>query len=76
MELKIKRLSPEAKFPIKGTNGAGYYDVFASETMDLAPGTVTKVPTGLTLEVPTGFILDVRSRGGLSNKGITIANSL
>lgn len=75
MELRMKRLSKDAKIPVRATDGSGYYDVFSSQDISLDMRSVAKVPTGWAFEVPEGYILDVRPRGSLSSKRIVIANS-
>lgn len=51
-------------------------DVFAAATMDLAPGTVTKVPTGIGIKLPDGYDAVIHCKSGLStNEGLFAANA-
>lgn len=55
MEVKIKKLHPDAKMPTQGTSGAACFDLYAVEDTALENGMPVKVRTGLAFEVPTGF---------------------
>jgi len=58
--------------------GAAGLDVRAavSEPLEIAPGAVALVPTGLLLEIPPGYEVQMRPRSGLALKhGITLLNS-
>jgi dUTP pyrophosphatase len=41
----------------------------------LEPGDITIVPAGIAVAVPEGFEMQVRSRSGLSTKGLVVANA-
>lgn len=43
--------------------------------LTLEPGHIVPVPNGICVAVPVGFELQVRSRSGLSLKGIIVANA-
>lgn len=78
--VRIQRLPHAIDLPLPTyeTAGAAGMDVRAAvqETVLLAPGAITLVPTGLVLEVPEGFEMQVRPRSGLAAKhGITLPNS-
>lgn len=67
--LKVKRLSPTAVMPTKGTDGAACWDLYASESTYLRQDRlVTLVSTGLAFEVPTGYVGLVCSRSGMAAK--------
>ena len=68
------------------TNELPAYETVASAGLDLrahldqsvslAPGARTLIPTGLRLEIPTGFEAQVRPRSGLALKcGLTVLNA-
>lgn len=75
MNIKLLRVSPNAKLPTKGTKGSAYYDLYAAEDVYLLSGGIWLVTTGWNIEVPEGWFLDIRPRSGLATKGITINNS-
>lgn len=76
MELKVKKLHPDAVLPAYGSKGAAAFDLASIEEFRLLPGDIVKVRTGLAFEVPPGYELEIRPRSGLSfNSKLRIANS-
>ena len=73
--LKVRRLHPDAKLPIRATAGASGLDLHAClPDGDLALGQdPARVSTGIALEIPPGYDVQVRPRSGLSLKGVGIA---
>ena len=75
--MKIAKLFPEAKAPIKSTSEAAGFDLFAQETTQV-PGSVTEsghvvigralIPTGIAVAIPSGCVGRIGSRSGLSVK--------
>lgn len=64
--------------PSYATAGAAGMDLLAAvaETVTLAPGARTLVPTGLAIALPPGHELQIRPRSGLALKhGILLPNS-
>lgn len=70
MEIKIKKLMPEAIAPTKATGGAAGYDLYTAEDVVIAPWGRTIATTGIAIELPHGYAADVRPRSGFSAKGI------
>jgi dUTP pyrophosphatase len=70
MELKVKRIHPEAKLPVYGHPGDAGLDLFAVVDRDLAPGEVFAVPTGIQVAVPPGHVALVWDKSGVSLKGV------
>lgn len=74
-ELRVKRLHSDAQLPVRATEGASGFDLYAY----LPGGDVTlgpdpqRVPTGVAIEFPRGFDVQVRPRSGLSLKGVGVA---
>jgi dUTP pyrophosphatase len=75
--IKIRRLSPCAKLPVRASDGAAGFDLFAAErtiipASQARDGRVdigrTLVPTGLAFSLPTGHVGRIGSRSGLSVK--------
>jgi dUTP pyrophosphatase len=73
--VKLKRLLATARIPTKGTKGSAYSDLYSAESSFIPAGEVKAISTGWLIEVPHGYFLDIRSRSGLSLKGIIISNS-
>ncbi|CAD5377380.1 Deoxyuridine 5'-triphosphate nucleotidohydrolase [Pseudomonas sp. OF001] len=79
MELKVKKLHPEALLPRYGSEYAGCFDLHAllPETggARLLPGDSLVVRTGLAFEIPASWSMDVFSRSGHGFKnGVRLAN--
>jgi len=71
------RLHPRARPPERATAGAAGYDLRAclDGPLDIPPGKIVLVPTGLALAIPEGFEGQVRARSGLVLKhGIAVLN--
>jgi dUTP pyrophosphatase len=76
MELHVKRLTPTAKIPLRSTEHASCFDIYADAEGTVAPGDRVLVKTGLSVAVPPGFEVQVRSRSGLALKqGVAVLNS-
>jgi dUTP pyrophosphatase len=68
--LRVQRISEDSKLPIYGHPGDAGLDLFSAEDVDLAPGLVFPVPTGIKIAVPDGFVGLVWDKSGISLKGI------
>ncbi len=81
LTLAIALLSARATLPTYQTPGAAGMDVAAclpedSAGIELAPGAIAMIPTGIKMAVPTGYEAQVRPRSGLSTKhGVTLPNA-
>lgn len=76
MNIKIKKLHPDAIIPQYQTDGSAGFDFHAIENITIHPGNTTLVKTGLSFEIPKGFELQVRPRSGMSLKTkLRVANS-
>jgi dUTP pyrophosphatase len=76
--VRFRRLpsNPDLPLPTRATAHAAGYDVRAAADVELAPGQISLVPTGLVMELPPGIECQVRPRSGLALKhGITVPNS-
>ena len=70
MELKVKRIHPDAKIPVFGHPGDAGMDLFAVVDRDLGPGQVFAVPTGIQVAIPAGFVGLIWDKSGISLKGV------
>jgi dUTP pyrophosphatase len=75
MNVRLQRISPNAKIPVRGSKRSAYYDLYAAESYYLNAGEVKPITTGWSVETPKGWFLDVRPRSGVAAKGITVNNS-
>ncbi len=76
MNIKIKKLHPDAIIPQYQTDGSSGFDFHAIEDIIIHSGDTVLVKTGLSFEIPKGFELQVRPRSGMSLKTkLRVANS-
>jgi deoxyuridine 5'-triphosphate nucleotidohydrolase len=75
VEVKIEWIKSIGMQPTRGTPQRAYYDVYSAENVDLIPGRVTMVRTGIKVQAPKGYFIDIRPRSGLASQGVTINNS-
>ncbi|AXF39828.1 deoxyuridine 5'-triphosphate nucleotidohydrolase [Paenibacillus phage Ley] len=66
MEVKIKKLHPDAVIPQYATAGAAGFDLVAVEDRLIQPGETKTVSTGLAFEIPEGYEIQIRPRSGVS----------
>ena len=78
MQIKIKRISPDAVLPqyAHGPLEDAGMDVCSTAEVTLEPNVPALVPTGLTVEIPSGYECQLRPRSGLAFKhAITLPNA-
>lgn len=76
MQVKVKKLHPDAIIPKYQSEGASGFDFHALETVGFFAGETRLVKTGLSFEIPKGYELQVRPRSGTSFKTkFRVANS-
>jgi dUTP pyrophosphatase len=68
------------EIPRQHTAGAAGVDLSAAlapdETIEIAPGAVSMIPTGFAIALPEGYEAQIRPRSGLAAKhGITVLNA-
>jgi dUTP pyrophosphatase len=77
MRLKIRRLDPTLPLPAYGTDEAAGFDLAAAHDVQVAPGQIALVRTGLVIEVPTGHFLGIFARSSTPLKrGLMVANGV
>ncbi|PIN98670.1 MAG: dUTP diphosphatase [Candidatus Diapherotrites archaeon CG10_big_fil_rev_8_21_14_0_10_31_34] len=75
MKVQVKKLNPEVKLELAHKGDAGI-DLYAAETIEILPGEIKLVKTGIKVAIPEGFEGQVRPKSGLAlNKGITVLNT-
>jgi len=70
MQLRVKRISAEAKLPVYQHPGDAGMDLFAAEEVKLGPGEVKAVPTGIKMAIPDGYVGLIWDKSGLSLQGV------
>jgi len=76
--VKAVNLCPDLALPEYMTTGSAGIDLLAAveEPLEISPGRILLVPTGLRLAIPEGYEGQVRPRSGLALKyGVTCLNS-
>ncbi len=69
MELKVKKIHPEAKLPRYSHQGDAGLDLFSSIDCVLQKGEVKPVPTGIQVAIPEGNVGLIWDKSGISLKG-------
>lgn len=73
--IKIKKLTPDAQLPTKGTEDAACFDLYSTETIILESRTGRrKIPTGIAMEIPSGYCGRVYSRSSSFLKGLDVGS--
>lgn len=67
MEVKIKKLNPEAVIPTYGTDDSACFDFYCLENTTIDSGNTVIIKTGLSFEIPEGYFMSIvpRSSTGL-----------
>jgi len=68
MELRIKKLHPDAKMPSFAHATDAGMDLYTVENITIEPGQHREVHTGIALAVPAGYVALVWDKGGIANK--------
>lgn len=77
MRLTIKRLDPTLPLPEPATAGAAGFDLAAAHDLEIPPGAIRLVGTGLVIEVPNGWFLGIFARSSTPLKrGLMVANGV
>lgn len=66
MNVKIKKLHPEATIPVYAKPGDSGFDLVALDDVVIAAGETKKVLTGLAFEILNGYEMQIRPRSGLT----------
>ncbi len=78
--LKVKKLRPEAKVPMRATEGSAGMDLSAciEEAVTINPGDLKLIPTGIAIEIPSkDYVAYIFARSGLGIKhGICLSNGV
>lgn len=74
-DLRILRVHPDVRMPVKASAGAACFDLQTVDRADLLPGDAVTLRTGLVLQVPEGHVLLLFSRSGHGfNFDVRLAN--
>ena len=72
LPMQVKRLRSSALLPTYATAGAAGLDLRAciEVSLDLEPGSINLVPSGIAVAVPEGYVGLVRDRSGMAKRGV------
>lgn len=79
MNIKVKKLKPDATVPTMGSKFAAGADLYSAEDADVViePNETKFIGTGLAMEIPEGYVGLVYARSGLACKrGLAPANKV
>lgn len=68
MQIKVKKLHPDAQIPVYAKPGDSGFDLIAAEAALLAPGETKVIKTNLAFEIPEGYEMQIRPRSGITAK--------
>lgn len=76
MQIAVKLLDPELPVPRYAHPGDAGLDLYAAESLTLAPGERRLVSTGIAVAIPDGYAGFVQPRSGLAIKyGLSLVNT-
>lgn len=70
LQVKIKRMHPDAKLPTYAHPGDVGLDLYALEDVRIAPGEHHRFFTGFALEFPEGYAGIVKDKSSVSGSGV------
>lgn len=73
--VKVVKTHSDAQLPQYAHLGDAGADVRSVHKYVIPPGDTVAVELGLRMEIPNGWEIQVRSRSGLSKKGLVVANA-
>jgi dUTP pyrophosphatase len=77
MNVRIRRLDPTVALPTYQTNASAGFDIASNESVEIQPGEVRLVRTGLIVESPDGYFLALFVRSSLPlKKGLILGNGV
>lgn len=77
INIKFKKISPNAKLPTKGTDASAGFDLYAcvNVSVHIAPHQTVCIPLGFATAIPDGWFCAVYARSGIATKqGLRPAN--
>jgi len=66
MTIKFKRLTTDAKIPLRATAGAAGFDVFSNGNYVINPSVRCLLDTGIAMQLPPNYWGELKPRSGLA----------
>jgi dUTP pyrophosphatase len=77
MRVRIRRLDPTISLPCYATSDSAAFDLAAAADVEVPPGHIRLVGTGLVIGVPSGYFLGIFARSSTPLKrGLVVANGV
>ncbi|HHF43329.1 MAG: dUTP diphosphatase [Candidatus Aminicenantes bacterium] len=70
MEVRIKKIHPQARLPQYSHAGDAGLDLYSVVDETIAPGERKAIPTGIKMAIPPGYVGLIWDKSGLSLEGI------
>lgn len=76
MILRVKKFHEKAIMPVQATSGAGCFDLFGVEDIELHPSdSPSLIRTGVGLEIPKGYVGKIWARSGHFKHGDIVSHA-
>ena len=72
VEIRVKRLHPDAKLPSYAHPGDAGLDLYSLEDAVIPPQGHYRFQNGFALEFPEGYVAIVKDKGGISKAGLHV----
>lgn len=76
IQVKFKRLTPDAQVPKKANPSDSGFDLFAVSDPVVGPEGYLQYHTGIALELPSGYEGQIRPRSSISKYDLILANGI
>lgn len=77
MQIRIFRKDPSVPLPTRKTPKSAGFDIYSPVDVELTPGKVTVVPTGLIIEAPEGYFYKIFIRSGFAvRNNVSLVNDV
>ena len=77
MQLRVKKLNPNATSPTRATEHSAGLDLYATADVGISSGWRVTVPTGVSVAIPHGCYGSLHIRSGHARKkGLSLANGV
>lgn len=71
--LKVKKLHPDACLPTRGTPGSAGLDLYAIKDVEMRPGDITAIHSGIAVQIPWNYCGLLMTRSSFGKQGVRIA---
>jgi len=70
IQVKVKKLHPDAKLPTQAYKGDAGWDLYALHDAQVIMGHVTEVKLGVAFEIPYGYQMHIHTRSSFGKRGL------